>query len=78
MLHREAAIQSVHAQRLITGRVNHATLYMLGPALLADWLVAEDLSAGRLMDLFPVTRSRPAASICLAKPAAPSPSCRCG
>ena len=25
----------------------------LGPALLADWLVAEDLAAGRLVDLFP-------------------------
>lgn len=25
----------------------------LGPALLSDWLVAEDLAAGRLVDLFP-------------------------
>lgn len=25
----------------------------LGPALLADWLIAEDLAAGRLVDLFP-------------------------
>jgi len=30
-----------------------AALADLGPALLADWLVTEDLKAGRLVDLFP-------------------------
>lgn len=29
----------------------------LGPALLADWLVAQDLAAGRLVDLFPHLRA---------------------
>lgn len=30
-----------------------AALAGLGPALLADWLIEEDLAAGRLVDLFP-------------------------
>jgi DNA-binding transcriptional LysR family regulator len=30
-----------------------ATLSGLGPALLADWLIGEDLAQGRLVDLFP-------------------------
>lgn len=30
-----------------------AVLQDLGPALMADWLVADDLAAGRLIDLFP-------------------------
>ncbi len=30
-----------------------AALGGLGPALLADWLIGEDLAAGRLIDVFP-------------------------
>lgn len=33
--------------------LRRAALQGLGPALLADWLVGRDLSAGRLVDLFP-------------------------
>lgn len=33
--------------------VREACLLGLGPALLADWLVRDDLAAGRLVDLFP-------------------------
>jgi DNA-binding transcriptional LysR family regulator len=33
--------------------LHRAALDGLGPALLADWLVDEDLAAGRLIDLFP-------------------------
>ncbi len=33
--------------------LKHAALDGLGPALLADWTIAADLQAGRLVDLFP-------------------------
>mgnify|MGYP003576587103 CR=1 FL=1 len=33
--------------------LRQAALDHLGPALLADWLIDEDLRAGRLVDLFP-------------------------
>ena len=33
--------------------VRRACLDGLGPALLADWLVGDDLAADRLVDLFP-------------------------
>lgn len=33
--------------------LRQAVVNGLGPALLADWLIADDLSAGRLVDLFP-------------------------
>lgn len=33
--------------------LRQAALDGLGPALLADWLVSEDVAAGRLVDLFP-------------------------
>ncbi|MBV8428653.1 MAG: substrate binding domain-containing protein, partial [Hyphomicrobiales bacterium] len=33
--------------------LRQAALDGLGPALLADWLIGEDIAAGRLIDLFP-------------------------
>jgi DNA-binding transcriptional LysR family regulator len=33
--------------------LHRAALEDLGPTLLADWLVAPDIEAGRLVDLFP-------------------------
>jgi DNA-binding transcriptional LysR family regulator len=33
--------------------IMRAVLDGLGPALLADWTIAEDLRTGRLVDLFP-------------------------
>ena len=39
--------------------LRRAALAGLGPALLADWLAAEDLAAGRLVDLFPQEEAAP-------------------
>ena len=40
--------------------LRRAALEGLGPALLADWLIAEDLAAGRLVDLLPEWEAAPA------------------
>lgn len=45
-MHGDIAISNALAMR-------EAAIAGLGPSLLADWLVDEDLAAGRLVDLFP-------------------------
>ena len=39
--------------------LERTTRQLVGPALLADWLVADDLAAGRLVDLFPEYEATP-------------------
>lgn len=52
------ATVSVQGRLIISnaGALRQAVLAGLGPALLADWLIGDDVREGRLIDLFPACR----------------------